>query len=106
MSSTESIAPPFTRGAASREERATLLFEAHGGRIERLEGNAYLVPSQDGERTYRVQYGKYEECECPDHEHRGSTCVHLIAVASSTPAGVGTGAAASLPKPSRGLTTS
>ncbi len=64
----------------SRELRALQLVQAHGKAIERLDRDLYLVPSQDGLRTYRVEYGEVEACSCPDQGYRGVACVHLYAL--------------------------
>jgi hypothetical protein len=70
-------APPHTR-----ELRALALVRAHGRSIERVDHDrdVYLVPSQDGLRSYRVAYGEVESCSCPDHSRRGLACVHLYAL--------------------------
>ena len=64
----------------TRELRALALVQAHGQAIERLDQDLYLVPSQDGLRSYRVEYGDVEACSCPDFSHRGVSCVHLYAL--------------------------
>ncbi len=66
----------------TREVRALELFRARGRQIERLAPGVYSVPSQDGLRSYRVEYGgEVEACTCPDHQYRGENCVHILAVA-------------------------
>jgi hypothetical protein len=68
----------LARGAhESRAERALALFKEHGGDIERLSGEIFAVPSQDGLRMHRVDYFN-EFCSCPDHQYRGATCIHLL----------------------------
>jgi hypothetical protein len=69
---------------SARAERGLRLFEEHGGDIERLEGDTFLVPSCSGSSFYRVRYGGLEEsCECKDWEFGGGRrpCKHLIATA-------------------------
>jgi len=73
----QSLAQPAPH--PTRELRGLKLFEEHGGLIERVAPDFYLVPSQDGTRFYHVDY-RDETCDCPDHEHRGVTCVHVYAV--------------------------
>ena len=65
---------------STRAERAIRLYEEHGHRIQHLYGDVYRVPSQDGERSYDVLYGRREECPCPDHQCRRVSCVHLLAL--------------------------
>jgi hypothetical protein len=79
------IAQPTTTD--SREERALQLYRTHGGGIRHLSGAIYRVPSQDGERSYDVEYGKRERCSCPDYLYRGGTCVHLYVLAIATAKG-------------------
>lgn len=69
-------APPAT----TRTERALELYRRHGADIQELSPDIYMVPSQDGERVYRVQYGESEYCSCPDHAYRATNCVHILAV--------------------------
>jgi hypothetical protein len=75
---------PTIRGdrpkVSTRELRALKLFEEHGHEIVQVAPDVYRVPSQDGERSYDVLYGEREECACPDHQYRGVSCVHLLAV--------------------------
>ncbi len=77
---TKSVAPhPEVLNA--RAERALALFRERGHEIERIADEHYLVPSCSGTRFYRVRYGGLEEsCSCPDFEHRGQSCKHLLAV--------------------------
>ena len=70
-----SLAHPNTR-----ELRALKLYEQHAHEIEKIAPDIYLVPSQDGKRFYRVQYGELEFCSCPDHNYRSVNCVHIFAV--------------------------
>ncbi len=67
----------------TRELRALELYRTRGHEIVCVVDDLYLVPSQDGERVYRVVYGEAESCSCPDHEHRGVNCVHIYAVGIS-----------------------
>ena len=41
--------------------------------------DGWLVPSQSGERIYRVNVEK-QTCTCPDHTESGFKCKHLYAV--------------------------
>lgn len=63
----------------SRGERALRLYEEHGGDIQRLHGEIFAVPSQDGTRMHRVDYHN-EFCSCPDHQYRDATCIHVLQV--------------------------
>ncbi len=65
---------------STREARALELYRTRGAEIEQIAPDIYLVPSQDGERVYRVQYGEHEYCSCPDHSYRAVNCVHILAV--------------------------
>ncbi len=67
---------------SSRELRGLKLYEEHGHLIEKVAPDFYLVPSQDGEHFYHVDY-RDEVCDCPDHEHRHVTCLHIYAVGIS-----------------------
>jgi transposase len=42
-------------------------------------GDAWLVPSQSGERIYQVNV-RLQTCTCPDHQEGGFKCKHLYAV--------------------------
>ena len=64
---------------AARVLRAQALFAERGGLIEKVGPDFYLVPSQDGERFYHVDY-REESCDCPDFTYRGVACVHVYAV--------------------------
>ncbi len=72
--------PVSTTEANPRVLRALTLYEEHGHEIEKIAPDIYLVPSQDGKRFYRAQYGKHEFCSYPDHNYRGVSCVHIFAV--------------------------
>ncbi len=74
----KSLAHPRTPD--TRESRALELYRTRGAEIEQIAPDIYLVPSQDGERVYRVQYGEHEYCSCPDHSYRAVNCVHILAV--------------------------
>ena len=68
-----------------RERRALELWGERGRDVEWISPNLYLVPSSDGERTYRVDYTK-EECDCDDAERRTNndlelSCKHVYLVA-------------------------
>jgi hypothetical protein len=65
---------------STRVQRAMKLVEERGEEIEPLAGDVFVVPSQDGRRAYRVQYGEHEFCSCPDNTYRGVNCVHILAV--------------------------
>ncbi len=76
----KSLAHPPTPD--TRELRALALYRERAGDIVLVGRDTYECPSQDGERVYEVVYGgEVETCTCPDHEHRGVSCVHLLAVA-------------------------
>jgi len=70
---TTSVAPTTTR-----EKRGLALYRELGEGIEKVARDFYLVPSQDGERFYHVDYAG-ETCDCADHEYRGVACVHVYA---------------------------
>ena len=63
----------------TRELRALALVQAHGHLIERTGPWTYLVPSMSGGEPRAVNYFS-ERCDCPDHEHRGVLCAHILAV--------------------------
>ena len=65
---------------STREQRGIALYEEHGERI-RFEGGVWLVPSQGaGTSVYEVVIGRRGDvCECPDFEHRGVSCKHIVA---------------------------
>src|SRR5215203_3561813 len=64
----------------TREERALALYRERGKEIRHLSGAIYRVPSQNGQRSYDVEYGERECCACPDYLNRGGKCVHLYAL--------------------------
>jgi hypothetical protein len=64
----------------TRELRALELYGKRSRDIQQIAPDVYRVPSQDGSRSYDVVYGDLEECPCPDHQHRGVNCVHILAV--------------------------
>jgi len=85
-----SLAGESFAGAGSRESRALDLWESRGHQIEQIWADLYIVPSADGERTYRVRYGSEssarEECNCDDAVYRTNddpqlSCKHVLAVA-------------------------
>ena len=71
----------------TREERGLELYRNRGASIRHLGGSIYRVPSQDGERSYDVEYGQREICACADYLYRGRTCAHLYALAIATAKG-------------------
>ena len=82
MAVTTTLQPKAESGKTTREQRGLKLHEEHGHLIERVAPDFFLVPSQDGERFYHVDY-RDETCDCPDHAYRGVTCVHIYAVGIS-----------------------
>ncbi len=61
-----------------REQRGREMADAM--RIAR-DGEKWLVPSQSGGGTYRVDFDpENPRCTCPDHELRGGRCKHIFAV--------------------------
>jgi SWIM zinc finger len=68
------------RKVSTRELRALELYRTRGRDIQQIAPEVYRVPSQDGSRYYDVLYGELEECPCPDNQHRGVNCVHILAV--------------------------
>ncbi len=65
-------------GATSaRTLQGLTLFKEHDDEIKRIASNASPVPSQDGKRMYRVQYGDQECCLCPDHQYWHVPCLHI-----------------------------
>lgn len=72
-----SVAP--SRTPDTRESRALELFRSRGHEIRRTGPNTYLVPSATGPGFYDVDYAR-ESCTCPDHEHRGLNCLHVLCV--------------------------
>ena len=71
--------PASAEEATTREQRALDLYREHGQHILRLSEDVFLVPSEDGERAYRVHYGEHEFCSCPDAAfHPEVSCKHLL----------------------------
>jgi hypothetical protein len=70
------------RVATTRELRALALYLGRGSEIEQYGEDLFYVPSQDGSKMYRVQYGNgHEFCSCPDHNyHPERACKHILAV--------------------------
>jgi hypothetical protein len=70
------------RVATTRELRALALYLERGSEIEQYGEDLFYVPSQDGSKMYRVQYGNgHEFCSCPDHNyHPERACKHILAV--------------------------
>jgi hypothetical protein len=63
----------------ARAERALELYRLRGQDIEPIAPDLYLLPSQDGKRSYRVDY-RNETCSCPDHNfHPEMACKHILA---------------------------
>jgi hypothetical protein len=80
------IAYAASRALKTREQRAIALYEGFGDRIEQYGETLFYCPSQDGSRSYRVDYGgDVERCSCDDFRYRtgpsGGTCVHLYTMA-------------------------
>src|SRR5215472_3846716 len=60
-----------------REQRG---LELAATRTIRKKDGWWVVPSQNGSGTYRVQIAKkFATCECPDFENRGGKCKHIYA---------------------------
>jgi len=54
---------------------------ARGGQISIVGESCYLVRSQKGNGTYKVEWKNQEwTCECPDFSKRGIACKHIFAV--------------------------
>ena len=85
MSSKHTISPagdPFTAAPAhpsTREQRGLELYRTRGHEIHQTAEDLYLVPSCTGQGFYSVDY-REETCDCPDFEHRGENCKHILAV--------------------------
>ena len=63
----------------TREERGQAIAEKDG-QIERIKENLYLVKSQSGNGSYKVEHTEIGwKCSCPDHQTRGVECKHIIA---------------------------
>ena len=74
---------PRVKLESTRKDRAVALYAGLGRFIEETSPGIFSVPSQDGRRTYEVHYGgdaSNESCSCLDHQIRGVSCVHLLAV--------------------------
>src|SRR5215216_635409 len=64
----------------TRLGRAVLLFEEHGGDIEPIGGEIYMVPDAQGTGYYLVDYAS-ETCTCRDSEfHPELACKHVFVV--------------------------
>ena len=63
----------------TRELRALELYRTRGHEIRHVGQDLYLVPSCTGRGFYSVDYGD-ETCDCPDFEHRGENCKHILVV--------------------------
>ena len=62
----------------ARQEKGLAI--AQTSRI-RKEGNAWIVPSQSGNGSYKVVFNGHEpNCNCPDCELRRTKCKHIWAV--------------------------
>src|SRR5437667_12694814 len=61
-----------------REQRG---MELAATRTIRRDGTGWIVPSQTGKGTYRVNHAahRHPECTCPDYETRGGKCKHIYA---------------------------
>jgi hypothetical protein len=74
------IAQPRTiPNGNTRELRALELYRRRGHEIRHVDQDLYLVPSCTGRGFYSVDY-REETCDCPDFEHRGENCKHILAV--------------------------
>lgn len=67
-----------TSVAETREQRGLRIWRERGDEIRPMSSGGLSVPSESGERTYRVSLMDHR-CGCPDHERRGETCKHLFA---------------------------
>jgi hypothetical protein len=71
-----------------RVRRGILLYLERGDEIEPLGKGRYLVPGCKG-GPYTVDVGIFhdepeaESCDCPDFQHRGETCKHLVPLLST-----------------------
>ncbi len=74
----QSLAHPAPR-PNTREQRALELFRESGNEIREIGTDLFEVPSCAGEGRYQVDY-ESETCDCPDFEHRGLNCKHILAV--------------------------
>ena len=71
--------PVSTVETNPRVERALALHRSYGHLIEEVAPDFYLVPGQSGEHFWHVDYAE-ETCDCPDHQYRRVTCIHIFAV--------------------------
>ena len=57
------------------------LYRTRGHEIHQTAEDLYLVPScsEASRGFYSVDY-REETCDCPDFEHRGENCKHILAV--------------------------
>jgi len=52
-----------------------------GEQIDKIDDDAFLVPSQNGNKKYRISVSKNEwTCTCPDFEKRKLPCKHIFAI--------------------------
>ena len=64
----------------TREQRALALYRERRHEIERIDDDAYLVPSCSAAGAfYRVDYAA-ETCSCPDSTIRRELCKHVLTV--------------------------
>ena len=64
--------------AATRIAKAATLVQTH--QVWPLTSGAFLVGSAStSQGAYLVRRGPWQ-CDCPDHQHRGVTCKHILAV--------------------------
>ena len=71
--------PVSTVETNPRVERALALHRSYGHLIEEVAPDYFLVPGQDGEHFWHVDYAE-ETCDCPDYTYRHTTCIHIFAV--------------------------
>ncbi len=62
----------------TRTGRGLALLRERGAEIREVAEGVYRVPSTTGRGYYRADLAA-GTCECPDHEHRGALCLHLVA---------------------------
>lgn len=66
----------------ARQERGKAIAETGLVKKTRFNGMLWDVPSQSGNRSYRVNLaGEEPTCNCPDFETRGKPCKHIFSVA-------------------------
>jgi transposase len=63
-----------------RQQRALALVASKRGKIKHVSGSRWLVPSQTNPSGGYVVDAEQRTCSCPDHEDRGTTCKHILAV--------------------------